>query len=1673
MMKPSRTREERKNPVIYASEDELRRELEHQASQKRRQKTFDSLKEKQELLDHYANFKLPTGNEQDHEFGDFLAQRRQELDVLNKQLEAQNPELYMAEKSSPQREIKRKEGPTSIQYDNILDREGAGHNIGRVISKGELEREKRLKLREEERMRRLAGVKESVYDNEKPYLNNLPDMKHPSQKKREEEELVLPLNRKQQNMGMDSLDMYLKTEVKRSEPVLAFESRGHIERNDQGLEGNRNENNKASIKETLFGSGDSRPKISIVEPKYSPEERGNTPISKRGMEDSGRRVIESAGRNSIDDRESQNIGRPAAGQDKRKSYIEPVRASQGGMRGAGEGGSQKQEFLNKLGENLNHSEAEKKRKYREELDALVRQKKELSEKELQGRERRLPNERAGGVIVTENVENVRYAGNPGEFVAFSGNAINGAMRGQRDEKEQYGGYSYEDKQELEKQEKKKKYAEELLKEIAIREQERQKQKQEKRAQSSNAQVRMKINEEVPIQYNGYIRDDGPVEDRFVSRDITRRQSGLPSTPSSFNNNQPELDKKKMYKEMLDAQVQERKRIQSAKPGYQRDVVRAINEEDRPTQYEGVDARHEGNNEIIYEGKPRELGRAGSNIDIGVGGGGGGFFLHKGEDDEKKRAEMRNLQKQRNAEELKRQMEEKEEQKRREKQQKAEEELREKDRLERDIERERKQQHEENQKKLEREKRYRDASPSGVMESTPPRSETQYKQQPREEEFKQRNDDYDGYQQQVDGDGDTSQRRRENLGNHHPYLSRQDFNGNENASHDRVHFDPNRFPQPAYYGNMPNNMPPTYHIGNAHMGFIPPQGGYPGTGYEGQHGGNLYQDMNNYNQLMIQLNEEKLKIEKIALEEKLMLEQYNIKVKEMKLEKIQYDREIEKLKLMLQGDLPITDSMYNSVSKKNQPRTSQMEQLATLNNSYLPVLMDLKNAKTSHINNYQRILAQSQQGSFVAGMQINPGLHPNEHLLRQHELPGFADTLKSQDGFEMNPIFRQSLPSSSDYLNQVSKAQMESSFQRDFRDYMQAIKVVNPDDNIKLEAYPGSLPHHNPLQPITGNQSSAIGFSNLLPAVTELRPIENASQKEEQLHDFIVQPYEEETHMKARKTESKSQILKEKSPVKETKKADYDHKEASDFDAGKIFNIQMENNVSPMKTNSKLLRGHENTPKIDNSLLNRESMQLPDNSKKEIKQEDSSINLFRQNIKHISGISPNVKESVNTLRTDGLEVKLGEGRKSEKSLVLAEDEEEYNRADLDNFAESNDRVLEELGLGLLKSGQKGSKVSESKKGRAPEITVPEETEEVFRKTDLRTPYETSPVNKYGRTSNEKDRKLQSGEKDNWSPTAHMSQQRTNFVRTGTAMSNSSNTQGEKRHRTPRIIDPFAKAISSGDVRSSVGQERSGILVRNSHNEVNKIIGDPIESGKNKFQEDNKHAKKELFRDYFEPVTVKEDFMKRSTQELSMDDENEAYIDEEIEKNAHANDDEEDDYQHDFEIEEEEELGSTVKSRKEVHGKYGSKGFNGTPEGLKKTDERGYSSSTVGKLQTAQVMVGGGESYGEQYKASQAKMSAHQDLANQNLVDKAALRQNMKSEVRDENEQRSKVILDRLQRLLVNWGDDMESVRDDNDENKIREVDEEEEDAEKSKSKDLFKRSNDTKGRSNRYNSDDDF
>lgn len=159
-MRPSKTRFERQNPTSnYLSDLELKQALQIQAAEKKKALHLMQLQEKADLLKHYENYALGNQNSTDDDLREFIEQKKGEFEGYNEEIQEAN-ELITRK---PEFLNRKNHNFDSKDYENVnnmvsLDKKDDG------LSNGEIERQKRLKLREEERMRRLHGIKSSAYD---------------------------------------------------------------------------------------------------------------------------------------------------------------------------------------------------------------------------------------------------------------------------------------------------------------------------------------------------------------------------------------------------------------------------------------------------------------------------------------------------------------------------------------------------------------------------------------------------------------------------------------------------------------------------------------------------------------------------------------------------------------------------------------------------------------------------------------------------------------------------------------------------------------------------------------------------------------------------------------------------------------------------------------------------------------------------------------------------------------------------------------------------------------------------------------------------------------------------------------------------------------------------------------------------------------------------------------------------------------------------------------------------------------------------------------------------------------------------------------------------------------------------------------------------------------------
>jgi len=164
-MRPSKTRLERQAPANpYISEMELKQALQIQAAERKKALQLLQLQEKADLIKHYENYDIGNQNSNDEDFDNFLQKRKEEINVFDEELlEAQEMN------KRPEYSLKKphKFGVGGNDYENVNNFvQIEDHKNENFKSQGEIDREKRLKLREEERLRRLNGIKNSAYDGE-------------------------------------------------------------------------------------------------------------------------------------------------------------------------------------------------------------------------------------------------------------------------------------------------------------------------------------------------------------------------------------------------------------------------------------------------------------------------------------------------------------------------------------------------------------------------------------------------------------------------------------------------------------------------------------------------------------------------------------------------------------------------------------------------------------------------------------------------------------------------------------------------------------------------------------------------------------------------------------------------------------------------------------------------------------------------------------------------------------------------------------------------------------------------------------------------------------------------------------------------------------------------------------------------------------------------------------------------------------------------------------------------------------------------------------------------------------------------------------------------------------------------------------------------------------------
>jgi len=739
---------------------------------------------------------------------------------------------------------------------------------------------------------------------------------------------------------------------------------------------------------------------------------------------------------------------------------------------------------------------------------------------------------------------------------------------------------------------------------------------------------------------------------------------------------------------------------------------------------------------------------------------------------------------------------------------------------------------------------------------------------------------------------------------------------------------------------------------------------------------------------------------------MLLDQYHQKVKEMKLEKMQYERECERIKLMLQGQIPVTNSVFMDNNKLGEKAKQMEKQLNALSNSYLPTLMNLKNIKASYVSNYNKLLAQSQQ-SFMVGGGFNPQNQLKQQTQNQSGFQEFQDnmafgeTFKTQSAMEESGMFRQSLPAASNFNNLVSKGEMDQSYYKD----LEAYNVWKQrEENLS-----------NLQQKLQNNPSN---FSATLPQATEFRPIEGGGLDNIDIRDEGSQvmirktPDLDENKVKQRQMETTPQVIYDKSPFQTVQKEGI--RETSDFDSHLKQGLPVDSNLSAFRMSPKIGGGRHDHDHDESSVNkgreqylsfnhNAIPMAAPETERKQDKSEQEFLDAFEKDDKKFDEIKV-------------AEVKIGGEGRSQKSLVLAEDTMDYKQQEeYDDFLQSNDNAIEELRLGLFKSGEKfkGAFGSEEKMIR--------EDDEDKRGTGFRNQYEK-----------ESPRQIRS------------------------AMSTGSNNQVDKKYRGPKTIDPFAKVMKS-EIRTSRDKEKEDSLFNykeeedrvkeKSYNEVSKISGFIMESAT------KREPGKSLMSERFEPVMMKEEPRGYPVEE---EEDNEAYEDDDYEKISEKIDekksvDEEIEEEYALEFEDYDDMGNTMKSKK--GGLKGALKGTGTAEKFK-----GYQiSPEKGKK---------GVSF-EKDSDEKAPRVQTADLEALVMGKGGQFVKNNEEEEGEGKDKRSKTILNRLQRLLDDWEEDREDEQ-----TRIREVNEKLDQVEKNKKeKDLFKPfgagSGNTNRHSNRY------
>lgn len=313
-------------------------------------------------------------------------------------------------------------------------------------------------------------------------------------------------------------------------------------------------------------------------------------------------------------------------------------------------------------------------------------------------------------------------------------------------------------------------------------------------------------------------------------------------------------------------------------------------------------------------------------------------LSKMEDEDNKRKQREKLQKQQIAEELRKQMQEKEEKKRLEKKRIQEEELREMEKFER--EQKLIQQREELKKRQNvTENNPQQAAPQNKPEKPNAIEETLNPQQNRDniqdQSIRQEPPlSHNKFKEDKSIISGNLQQAREFAGNNYP-LTQQSSPKQQRNSHLQGQFPPypGLFPQEQFPGQFPNmyaQYPPFYPQDPAQLAEfgklqMPPPFYYPPYMYPfhpfffpPQHPmANFYQptpqDLNRFKGMLQDIEEQRNRKDLLA-QEKNVLEN---KLTEIQKEKIQYQREIEKLRVMLQNDPKLQDQLVESILYHSQ------------------------------------------------------------------------------------------------------------------------------------------------------------------------------------------------------------------------------------------------------------------------------------------------------------------------------------------------------------------------------------------------------------------------------------------------------------------------------------------------------------------------------------------------------------------------------------------------------------------------------------------------------------------------------------------------------------------------------------------------------------------------------------